>query len=98
MNQFKTFGIKPILSSFSGDKIKIDKILNMEIRILEFKIEPSKHKANTNCMTLQIEKQGTKHIIFTGSSVLMQMIKLVPKDKFPFRTTIIKESEHLEFT
>lgn len=98
MNQFKNFGIKPILSSFSGDKIKIDKILNMEILILKFKIEPSKHKVNTNCMTLQIEKQGIKHVIFTGSSVLMQMIQLVPEDKFPFRTTIVKESEHLEFT
>jgi hypothetical protein len=28
----------------------------------------------------------------------MQMIKQVPEDKFPFKTTIIKESEHLEFT
>lgn len=98
MNQFKNFGIKPVLTTFSGDKIKIERVLNTEIKILDFKIDKSKHVENTNCMTLQIEKQGIKHVIFTGSSILMQMIKSVPKEKFPFSTTIIKESEHLEFT
>lgn len=98
MNNFKSFGIKPQLSTFTGDKIKIDRILNTEIKVIDFKIEKSKHKADTNCLTLQIEKAGTKHIVFTGSTILMQMIEQVPKDKFPFTTTIIKESEHLEFT
>jgi len=76
----------------------MDRIINTEITVLDFKIEDSKVKSGTKLMTLQIEKAGTRHIVFTGSKVLMEMIKEVPKTGFPFKTTIIKESEHLEFT
>lgn len=98
MTAFKDLGIKPELSTFTGDKIKIDKILNAQITILGYKIEPSKVKPGTMMMTLQLEKATIKHVLFTGSTILMQMIEKVPKDKIPFTTTIIKESEHLEFT
>lgn len=98
MNQFKSFGIKPKLSTFTGDKIKIERILNTEIKVLAYKIDDSKVKKDTKLLTLQIEKSGVKHIIFTGSTILMQMIEDVEKDKFPFTTIIVKESEHLEFT
>lgn len=98
MNSFKDFNIKPKLSTFLGDKIKIERVLNTDITVLNYKIEDSKKKQGTKFLTLQIEKQGTKHVIFSGSTILMDMIEQVPKGKFPFKTTIIKESEHLEFT
>lgn len=98
MNNFKNFDIKPELSTFTGDKIKIDRVLNAEITVLDYKIEDSKVKLGTKLLILQIEKSGTKHVIFTGSTILMQMIQKVPKESFPFITTIIKDSEHLEFT
>lgn len=98
MKAFKDFGIKPEISCFSGDKIKIDRIINTEIKVLDFKIEDSKKKEGTKYLTLQIEKAGIKHVIFTGSKVLMQMIDRVPKSEFPFTTTIIKEQEYLEFS
>ena len=47
---------------------------------------------------MQIEKSGVKHIVFTGSTILMQMIQEVKKEDFPFTTKIVKEFEHLEFT
>lgn len=98
MNKFKDLGIKPELSTFTGDKIKVDRILNSEISVIAYKIDDSKVKPGTKLLTLQIERNGTKNILFTGSTILMQMIEKVPKDKFPFATTIVKESEHLEFT
>lgn len=98
MNNFKDFKIKPKLNGFTGDKIKMARIINTEITVLDFKIEDSTVKEGTKRLTLQIEKSGTRHIVFTGSKVLMEMIKEVPKEGFPFKTTIIKESEHLEFT
>lgn len=98
MNNFKDFKIKPKLNSFTGDKIKIDRILNTEITVLKYKIENSKVKSGTELLTLQIEKAGTRHIVFTGSKFLIEMIRDVPEDGFPFKTTIMKESEHLEFT
>lgn len=98
MINFKDFGIKPKLPTFLGDKIKIDRILNTEITVFKFKIEASNKKPGTKFLTMQIEKSGTKHIVFTGSTVLMDMIQQVPENGFPFKTIIIKEGEHLEFT
>lgn len=96
--QFKDFGIEPKQQLFTGDKIKIDRLLNVNITVLAYKIEPSKQKKGTNMMTIQIEKNNEKHVVFTGSVTLMDMIQQVPKDGFPFETTIIKESERLKFT
>lgn len=98
MNNFKNFNIKPSLTGFTGDKIKIDRVLNTEIVVYSYDIKDSTVKAGTKLLTLQISKGDTKHIIFTGSRVLQDMIQQVPKENFPFRTTIVRESERLEFT
>lgn len=98
MNAFKDFNIKPEINAFVGDKIKIDRIINVPITVHDFKIEASTVKEGTKRLTLQIEKNQTKHIIFTGSKVLQQQIEKVPKDKFPFTATIIKDNEYFEFT
>lgn len=98
MNDFKSFNIKANLTSFTGDKIKIDRIVNTEIVVYDFKIQDSTAKPGTKLLTLQIERNGTKHIVFTGSKFLQEMIHQVPKDKFPFTTTIVKENEGYQFT
>ena len=98
MNNFKNFKIKPNLTNFVGDKIKIDRIINREIIVQKFKIEDSKAKQGTKFLTLQIELNGTNNVIFTGSKILQEMILQVPENGFPFKTTIIRENEHLEFT
>ncbi len=97
--KFKDFNIKPIVNNFIGEKIKINKVLNKEIKILDYRIQNSKFdKVNNMCLHLQIEMNDVKHILFTGSTILIQMIEKVDKDDFPFTTTIIEENEHFEFT
>jgi hypothetical protein len=99
MNNFKDFGIKPKSKSFEGEKIRLDKILNKEIIIEDFKIEKSKfEKGNNQCLYLQIDVNGVKRVLFTGSVVLQEMITQVSKENFPFTTTIVKENDRLEFT
>lgn len=100
MNAFSSFGIKPELKSFTGDKIKISRIMNRQVSVLDFKIEASKfaEKGNGKCLYLQIELEQKKYVVFTGSVVLMDMIQKVAKDKFPFTTTIIEENEIYQFT
>lgn len=99
MKKFSEFGIKPPNNTFSGEKIKISKILNRNIMVLNFKIDDSKYQKNKSgkCMCLQIEIDGSKRVVFTGSDVLMNMIRQVSKEYFPFECTIIKECEHFEF-
>lgn len=99
MNCFKEFGIKASSKNFEGDKIKIDRIINKEIIVEAFKIEDSKYdKGNGKCLHLQIWVDNAKRVVFTGSATLMEMIDKVPADKFPFKTTIVKESDRFQFT
>jgi hypothetical protein len=44
MKQFKDLGIKPAIKHLQGDKIKIMKILNREIIVVDYKIEDSKYE------------------------------------------------------
>jgi len=98
MFHFKDFAIKPKENTFTGKKIEIDDVLNIEIIVERFKIEDSKKKQGTKYLTLQIEKENSKRIVFTGSKNLMDLITQVPKDKFPFKTIIKKHDKRLEFT
>ena len=99
MNNFKDFGIQSQSKGFEGDKIKIDRILNKNIIVEEYKIENSKfEKGNGKCLYIQISIDGVRRVLFTGSINLMEMIEQVPKNKFPFTTAIIKENDRFEFT
>ena len=99
MKQFKDFGIKPCVVGFIGDKIKIERILNRAITVHDYKIADSKYdNGNGKCLHLQIAIGEIKHVVFTGSSVLMDIIQKVSKDDMPFSTTIVKENERFEFT
>lgn len=100
MTKFNELGIKPTMPVFTGDKIKLIKILNQEIIVHRYKIEDSKYpeKGNGKRLVLQLEYKESQYILFSGSVTLMDMIKQVPDDKFPLTTTIIKNSERPEFT
>lgn len=101
MNSFSQFNVKPVERGFEGDKIKMSKILNREIVVHDFKLEESKvfkDRGSGKCLHLQISFQNEKHIVFTGASGLIGMIEQVPKEGFPFTTTIIQEGERFLFT
>ena len=100
MKDFKDFGIEPTQQNFTGDKIKLNKILNKEIVVIDFKITPSKfpEKGNGKCLNMQIQINETKHLLFTGSGNLMDMISKVPKEDFPFKTNIQQDDLLLKFT
>lgn len=77
----------------------MNKILNREILVLDHKVENSKYdNGNGKCLYMQIEVGKEKHVLFTGSKNLMEIIKQIPKEDFPFATTIVKEDERLQFT
>lgn len=98
MNNFKDFKIKPTSIAFVGDKVKMIKVLNSEIIVHDFIIKDSEKKPGTKYLTLQISRKGEKEIVFTGSKTLMDLIDQVPKEKFPFTTTITQEDQSYIFT
>lgn len=93
MKSFKDMGITLSSTSFIGDKIKMDAILNREILVHDYRIEDSTLKPGTKCLWMQIEVDGRKRVLFSGGKGLMQMIQQVDRADFPFKTTIIKENE-----
>ena len=100
MKQFSELGIAAPQKGFVGEKIKIARILNKEIKVEAFKIEASKflEKGSGERLVLQLVVDGEKRIMFSGSVFLMEMIKKVPDDFFPFLTTIKEINDHHEFT
>lgn len=99
-HSFADFGIKAQIKGFEGDKIKMERIINRQVIVDAFKIERSKfeEKGNGHCLHLQIIVDGEKRVLFSGSTFLMDMIKQVPENKFPFTTTIVKDNDSLKFT
>lgn len=101
MNKFSQFNIKAPVNKFIGDKIKISKILNREIIVYYYKLDDSKifkEKGTCKCLELQISVDDKKHIIFTSASGLIEVIKQIPENDFPFTTTIIEENDRYIFT
>ena len=100
MRQFKELGIAPPVQGFSGDKIKISKILNKNIVVHAFRIVNSRfeQKGNGKCLHIAIEFGGSRHVVFTGSVTLQEMLNKVPPNDFPFETVITQENERFEFT
>jgi hypothetical protein len=101
MNKFSQFNLKPSSKAFEGDKIKMSKILNREIVVLDFKLETSKYfpdRGNGHCLHLQITFNNEKHIVFTSSSGLIEVIQQIPETGFPFTATIIQEGDRFLFT
>lgn len=100
MRQFKDFGITTSIKSFVGDKIKIERVLNREVTIYAWKIEKSKLEkiGAENCLYLQIGIGDTKYVIFTSGKYLMEAVKQIPENDFPFNTTIIRVVDHFEFS
>jgi len=75
----------------TGDKLKLDDVLGKVIIIKGYKIADSKYNKGENkkVLTLQFNIEGIEHILFTGSSVLIDQTEKY-KDEIPFMTKIEK--------
>jgi hypothetical protein len=96
MKKFSEFGIEPPVAGFSGDKIKISKILNRKIAVHDFKVEDSKF--NGERLTLSIEVDDERRVVFTGSRALLDNAKKINRDNLPFETTIVENNDRYLFS
>lgn len=72
-----------------GTKLKLDDVLNKEIKITAFEVRPSKYKKENHdrVMTLQFELDGKLYILFTGSEILIKQLEKYSAN-LPFLATI----------
>jgi hypothetical protein len=75
-----------------GSKLRIDDIINQEIKILAFSVRNTKYPKDgrTNYLTIQFEMENEKHVVFTGSEVLTRQLQSY-QEQLPFFTTIKKK-------
>lgn len=95
----------PKFSSFAADQLPMPgvkkhlaEILNQEITILDFKIKKSKRREGTDCLQMQFIFRGEVCVLFTGSTVLMDQIKIAKeKNNVPFSAVVIKVDKYYSF-
>lgn len=87
--------VKPL----DGSKVKIEEIINREILVIDFKVRDSRYekKEANECLTIQFDMGGVKHILFTGSKVLIDQIQKY-KSELPFSTVIKKIDKYYTFS
>jgi len=82
-----------------GGKLKIDSILNQEIEITGCRFGSTRHSKNKSgqYLTLQFVINHEKHIVFTGSDVLIGQMEKYEKE-IPFLATIVKINRYYTLT
>lgn len=82
-----------------GAKLRIADILNKEITVIGFKVKDSKYnKANqTTCLTIQFLLGDERHVVFTGSQVLLDQCKSY-ESELPFMATVKRIEKYFSFT
>ena len=84
-------------SLVSGEKIKIDDVLEKEIIVHGYMVSDSKFKPNEKCLKIGIELNHLNRVIFTGSKILLKQCEKY-KDKMPFKTKLVKVNKHYAFS
>jgi hypothetical protein len=84
--------------AFPGFQLNIDRLLNKTITVHKFKIEPSKQKAGTEYLTMEIMYEGERRIVWSGGKALIDAIRQTADEDFPFETTIIKNDRQYQFS
>lgn len=93
MNKFSDFAEE----KFIGEKIKISKVLNKEIKVLAFQVKKSKIEKDGFYIQMQIEVDDERKVLFTNSSVLKDQLEKY-KDNLLFITTIIQPKKYFSFS
>lgn len=82
-----------------GEKRRIDELLNREIIVTGGRIRESKYKdeGRRSYMTLQVEIEEKRFVVFTGSEILINQIEKY-RDHIPFIATIVKVDRYYTFS
>lgn len=100
MKKFSDFAEEE--TQFAGDKVPIEKLVNVPIIVKDYRVSDSKFKKTNSdkCMTMLFEypdQPGKGFVLFTGSNVLINQCDKY-KDMMPFETVIAKINKYYAFT
>jgi len=89
MQRFSDFAAETNI--LDGPKVRIDDVLNRELVVTGYSIRNSKFSKNRSgkYLTLQVQIEGDKRVLFTGSDVLIGQLEKYG-DQIPFAAIIKK--------
>ena len=91
MKQFNELGIQDEKKGLVGDKVKVERVLEKRITVIDFNIVDSKYDGK--CLQMQIEFNEDKRVIFTSAKRLISTMEKVDKSSLPFSTIIKKQDD-----
>jgi hypothetical protein len=68
---------------FEGEPIKIENILDEDVKILAFQSRPSQLEGRETYLAIQIEHNGIKKVISTGASAVLDTLEGITQDQLP---------------
>lgn len=99
---FKDLNINTESEKFTGNKIDIDKLFNVEIEVLKYRVTASKYykkEGSNKRLDIQIKHDDKLKITWTSSSALINTLDKIDPKSFPFKTTIVKNDDRsFQFT
>lgn len=90
MRRFSELGIKQVDDKkiFNCQQVSISDVINCEIEVLDF-IPNMKTTHGDNRYLVKFRQDGQEGKFFTNSSAIKSVLDQIPKDEFPFLTTIL---------
>jgi len=87
--------------ALTGEKVTLEKILNVSIVVRSYRIKESKYKKSNaeKCVTVQFEYStdpGTSFVFFSGSNVLISQCEKYA-DMMPFEAKVLKVDRYYTF-
>ena len=89
MKKFSDFGINTLENKnvFAVPVISIEEVVNCEIEVLDYE-ENIKTKYGPGRYIVKIKHEGIERKFFTSAVPIKEALDRIPKENFPFRTTI----------
>lgn len=79
-----------------GKKIYLRDILDKTVLVTDYRIIKSKHRADSECLQLQVYVDNEVFVLFTGSAVLINEIR-ESAERIPFYASITKADKYFSF-
>lgn len=89
MKDFGELNITYEPQAFSGEKISIQKVLNKDLVVQDWKIGPSKIAGKDFRIDIQILLGGEQRVTWTSSKKFKELVERIPKKELPFTAQIV---------
>ena len=98
MLSFDQLGVS-IDRRFSGQRIRINNVLDRQVIVHDMEIRESKIKSKDasiqQCVYIDLEVDGERRLLFGSYRYIIEQCTKIPKDSYPFSCTITNDHGYI---